>query len=100
MEFSFFIILVYATFIGDIIERKRSEWAALLFRAAMWIASAFSLAVMLNIQLEKEIIKAERYLNVFPFCYIMAIIGCVYLLPVMLGKGKKKKNKITKDAFK
>lgn len=99
MEWSIIIILVYSTIIGDIIERISSRWAGNLFKSFLWLACSFTFAIMLNFYLKEEIIDKEKYLFNYPFCYIIALIGCVYLLSVMLGKGKKKKNKISKDAF-
>jgi TRAP-type mannitol/chloroaromatic compound transport system permease small subunit len=86
-----FILLCTAVFIGDVIRRKHSFWASNLYMASLWIIFAFSIAIGLNSSLKEGLIDIYIYKKAYSFTYFCAILGCFYLLPVMLGIGKKKK---------
>lgn len=91
-----FVFVLLISFIGEVIKQKYSTWASNLFIALIWIALSFLLANGNNIALKEGKIDATVYDMRYGFTYVIALIGCCYLLPVMLGFGKK--NKIKKES--
>lgn len=88
-----FLLYVGAAFVGNIIRIKHSLWASNLFFAICWIALGYSSAIALNADLKAGDIDRSTYKGIYGACYFYAIIGGGYLLPVMLGAGKKKLKK-------
>jgi len=91
--------VIYATLMGHSIEERRSKWAANLFKSLLLISMAFFCTYCLNSVSVIHNIDRDTYDSNYAACFGSAVIGCFYLLPVMMGNGKKKKNKISKDAF-
>lgn len=85
-----FLLGVGAVFVGHVIRMKHSLWASNLFFAICWIALGYSSAIGLNAGLEANDIDRSIYKGSYGICYFCAIVGGGYLLPVMLGVGKKK----------
>ena len=75
------------------IREKYSLWAANLVLALFWIGMSFFVAIDLNSDLKEGEIDIHGYRSIYGITYFFAVIGCGYLLPVMLGIGKKKKPK-------
>lgn len=92
--------IVYAMLMGHNIEERMSKWAANLFKALLFISMGFLCTFCLNALSEITEMDRDTYLSNYTSCGISAFLGCLYLLPVMMGDGKKQKNKISKDAFK
>jgi hypothetical protein len=91
--------VVYGILMGHSIEERKSKRAANLFKSLLLIGIAFLCTYYLNILSVTHNIDRDTYDSNYAACFGSAVIGCFYLFPVMMGYGKKKKNKIYKDAF-
>jgi len=91
--------VVYGILMGHTIEERMSKWAANLFKSFLLIGIAFLCTYCLNSVSVIHNIDRDTYDSNYAACFGSAVIGCFYLLPVMMGDGKKKKHKMSKDAF-
>ena len=87
------VIVLLIALIGTIIKMKYSQWASNLFLALLWIALSFIAAILNNSALKEGEIDLLQYKTKYSYIYVIAMIGCIYLFPVMSGKGKKNKKK-------
>lgn len=96
--FSLSIITLFigAGFIGGYLQIVHSKWHKNLFIGLFLIIISYVRATSLIISAKSSQISLHEYQNIYGICYLFAIIGCFYLLPVMGGKGKKEKKPIKK----
>jgi len=85
------VIILLIALIGTIIKMKYSQWASNLFLAFLWIVLSFMAAILNNSALKEGEIDLLQYKTKYSYIYVLAMIGCIYLFPVMLCRGKKKK---------
>ncbi len=89
MKLLIFLGIIF--FITHIIEKKISLRASLMFTAVFWISAAYLVAFALKDSIKQGDIGLMEYKDLYRLTYLFAFIGCGYLLPVMMGDGKRKK---------
>lgn len=83
------LCLITVSIIAHVIENKVSLRASNMFTAAFWIGTSYLVAFALKKSIEIGDIGLVKYKELYKMTYLMALIGCGYLLPAMLGKRKK-----------
>jgi len=95
----FIITFLFSKFYEKYFKEKYNLWAAYLFKSILFITMAFFIVTVLNVFAVSIQINHETYMRNYVFSWLLALIGCLNLLLVMLGKGLNKRD-ISKDAFK
>jgi len=84
------MIVVVLIIIIDIKIKKKSKWISACFLAVSHLIFAFGWAISLKVGLMNSWVTQEFMWDNYGMSYIFAMIGCINLLPAMLGMGKPK----------